>query len=701
MDPEVVTDAPSECPVCGMALEPMVPTAHSEPNPELLDFRRRLLIGAPLALVVLVPEMASHLGVPIGKWVGGVRTFYVAQLLLASPVVLWIGLPFFRRGIASIINRSPNMWTLIAIGTGAAYLFSAVAVIAPGLFPAALRTAHGMPPVYFESAAVIIVLVLVGQVMELVSRERTGDAIRALLELAPQTARRVDADGAERDIALAEVQIGDHLRVVPGASIPVDGVVTEGRSAVDESMLTGEAVPVEKDPGAQVTGGTANRTGSFVMRAEKIGSDTMLARIVAQVAKAQRSRAPIQAYADKVASWFVPAVVVSAGVAFAAWLAWGPVPAIAFAITAAVSVLIIACPCALGLATPMSVTVAVGRGAQAGVLIRDADALERFAQVDVLVVDKTGTLTAGSPAVTDIVAAEGRRENEVLEVAGALERGSEHPLADAIVAAANERKLSLSAVDDFEALTGKGVRGRIDGRAVALGNAALLAQLNVAPGALAGAAKRLQEHGKTTVFVVDDASCVGLLAAQDQVKPAAGAALRSLRAAGMKVVMATGDSSRTAAAVARELGIDDVRAEVSPEQKGQVIAALRAEGKKVAMVGDGVNDAPALALADVGIAMGTGSDVALESAGITLVGGDISGVVRARRLAQATMRNIRQNLFFAFAYNAAGVPLAAGVLYPLAGVLLSPMVAAVAMSLSSVSVISNALRLRKFDPQND
>ncbi len=696
MDPQVLTDRPGDCPVCGMALEPMVPTAQSAANPELLDFLRRLKIVAPLALALLVPEMARHLGVPIDKWIG-VRAFFLLQLVLATPVVVWIGRPFFRRGLASIINRSPNMWTLISVGTGAAYAFSVVAVIAPNLFPAGLRVAHGLPPVYFESAAVIIVLVLVGQVLELSARERTGDAIRSLLNLAPKTARLVDAAG-DQDVPLEKVRVNDNLRVLPGSSVPVDGEVVSGKSVVDESMLTGEPLPVEKTVGAQVTGGTINQSGSFVMRARKIGADTTLAQIVAMVAKAQRSRAPIQGLADRVASWFVPAVVAVAVITFMVWLIWGPAPTIAYALTAAVSVLIIACPCALGLATPMSITVALGRGASCGVLIRDADALERLARVDTLVVDKTGTLTEGRPAVTDILAVSASDESEVLTVAGSLERSSEHPLAAAITAAALERKLDIATVNDFEALTGKGVCGRIGANAIALGNLELMNQLNIDLGDVPSAAQRLQKQGKTAMFVAKDHECIGLIATQDQIRSTAANALASLRAARIRIIMASGDSENTVNAVARELKIEEAHAQQSPSDKAQLIAALCAQGQKVAMVGDGINDAPALAQADVGIALGTGADVAVESAGVTLLKPDIGGVVRARRLAQATMRNIRQNLWFAFAYNTAGIPLAAGILFPLGGILLSPMVAALAMSLSSVSVIGNALRLRKFDP---
>jgi Cu+-exporting ATPase len=693
MHPQVVRDGPGDCPICGMALEPMLPTADVGPNPELVDFTRRLWVGAPLALAVLVLEMGSHLGVPFVHWMGA-WPFALAQLVLATPVVLWVGAPFFRRGWASIVNRSPNMWTLIALGTGAAWAYSMVATLAPGLFPAGLRDMHGLVPVYFEAAAVIVVLVLVGQIMELRARARTGGAIRALLDLAPRTARRVRPDGHEEDVPLDAVVAGDLLRVRPGESVPVDGTVTEGRSAVDESMLTGEALAVEKAAGDGVTGGTLNRSGSFVMRAERVGADTMLARIVGLVAEAQRSRAPIQALADRVAAWFVPAVVAVAVAAFVVWLFVGPEPALSYALVAAVSVLIIACPCALGLATPMSIMVATGRGALEGLLIRDAEALERLAQVDTLVVDKTGTLTEGHPALTHVVAVDGDSDR-LLRLAASLERGSEHPLAEAIVAGAAHRGIDLSAAEDFEAVTGQGVRGRVEGHAVALGNAALMRSLGAGTAAMADEADRLRGEGRTVMLVAIDGTFGGLIAVADPVKESAPAAIRALRAEGLRIVMATGDNARTAATVAGRLGIDDVRAEVKPEDKAALVAELRAAGARVAMAGDGINDAPALAAADVGIAMGAGADVALESAGVTLVRGDLDGILRAHRLARATMRNIRQNLFLAFVYNTAGVPVAAGVLYPLFGSLLSPMIAAAAMSLSSVSVIANALRLRR------
>ena len=691
MHPEIIRDAPGDCPKCGMALEPMTPSADSAPNPEYVDFKRRLWITAPLSLAVFVLEMGSHIGLPFAHWIGHTAFGWV-QFALATPVVL-ICYPFFKRGSASIVNRSPNMWTLIALGTGAAYVFSVFSLIAPGLFPQAMRDDMGMTPVYFEAAAVILVLVLIGQVMELAARERTGDAIRALLDLAPKTARRV-RDGAEEDVPLDEVQNGDILRVRPGESVPVDGEVTEGHSSIDESMITGEPVPAEKTSGDPVTGGTLNRTGSFLMRADAVGSETTLSRIVDMVSRAQRSRAPIQAMADRVAAYFVPAVVGVAALAFVIWAIFGPTPALSYAFVAAVSVLIIACPCALGLATPMSIMVATGRGAGAGVLIRDAEALERFSKVEVLIVDKTGTLTEGRPSLSDALLAEGVSEEDLLSFAAALERGSEHPLAEAIVAGAKERGAEEQESTDFEAVTGKGVRGSVGGRDAALGNAALMADLGVDTGSFADRAKALQEEGKTAMFLSLDGQIAGIVAVADRIKDSTPEAIRALHEAGLRIVMATGDVEGTARAVARDLNIDEVHVGVSPEDKHALVEKLRGEGHSVAMAGDGVNDAPALAAADVGIAMGTGADVAMESAGITLVKGDLGGIVRARHLARATMRNIRQNLFFAFVYNSAGVPLAAGILYPFFGVLLSPIVAAAAMSLSSVSVISNALRLR-------
>ncbi|MRG74131.1 heavy metal translocating P-type ATPase [Alphaproteobacteria bacterium HT1-32] len=692
MDPEIIRDEPGDCPVCGMALEPMTPSADAGPNPELVDFRRRLWIGAPMALAVFLLEMGQHVGLPVVDLFGPALHLWL-QMLLGTPVVLWVGWPFLKRGWSSVINRSPNMWTLIAIGVGSAWLFSMVAALVPGIFPASLLGAHGTPPVYFEAAAVIIILVLIGQVLELTARDRTGDAIRALLNLAPKTARKVTDDG-EQDVPLDEVKAGDHLRVRPGEGVPVDGHLAEGSSSVDESMITGEPIPVEKRKGDAVIGGTLNRTGSFVMAAARVGSETTLSRIVDLVAKAQRSRAPIQSMVDKVAAWFVPTVVGVAVIAFAAWMVIGPEPALSYAIVAAVSVLIIACPCALGLATPMSIMVATGRGAQSGVLIRDAEALERFAGVDVLVVDKTGTLTEGKPALTDVITTGDVADADLLGVAAALEKGSEHPLAEAILEGAKSRDVVAESIEDFDAVTGKGVRGRLGDVEVALGNAALMRDISVDISAVTKTAEDLQSDGKTAMFVARDGQILGVIAVADRIKETTPDAIMALKELGLRIVMATGDSQRTAKAVAKTLDIDEVHADVSPEDKHDLITRLKNEGHSVAMAGDGVNDAPALAAADVGIAMGTGADVAMESAGITLVKGDLDGIVRARALSQAAMRNIRQNLFFAFAYNAAGVPVAAGILYPVFGLLLSPMIAAAAMSLSSVSVIGNALRLR-------
>jgi Cu+-exporting ATPase len=609
-------------------------------------------------------------------------------------VVLWAAIPFFHRGWESVVNRSPNMWTLISIGVGVAYLYSVVATLFPDLFPHQFRGHGGSVPVYFEAAAVIVALVFLGQVLELRARERTGSAIRALLDLAPKTARRIGADGSETDVPLDEVKSGDSLRVRPGDSVPVDGIVLEGRTSIDESMITGEPLPVEKTEGDSVTGGTLNRNGTLVIRAEKVGAETMLSRIVEMVAKAQRSRAPIQGLADRVSFYFVPTVVLVAILAFVVWAVFGPEPSMIFAIVSAVSVLIIACPCALGLATPMSIMTATGRGAQAGVLIKDAEALELFAKVDTLIVDKTGTLTEGRPKLTDVVAAEGFDETELLSLAASLERGSEHPLAEAIVEGAEARGATISAASDFEAVTGKGVSGSVNGRKIALGNAAMMTDLKADAANLKDRADALRSDGKTAMFVAVDGRLAGIVAVADPVKATTAEAIRALHQTGLRIIMATGDNERTARAVAAKLGIDEVRADMLPESKQKLIEELRANGAKVAMAGDGVNDAPALAAADVGIAMGTGADVAVESAGITLVKGDLNGIVRARRLSQATIRNIKQNLFFAFVYNGLGVPVAAGVLYPVFGTLLSPMIAAAAMSLSSVSVIANALRLR-------
>ena len=693
MHPEIVRDKPGSCPICGMALEPMgVPTGEEGPNPELVDFTRRLWVSALLSAPLVVVAMGPMLGLPLGRWIGGGALPWI-ELALATPVVLWAAIPFFERGWHSILNRSPNMWTLIAIGVGTAYVYSVVATIFPDLFPHSFREHGGRVPVYFEAAAVIVTLVFVGQVLELKARERTGSAIRALLDLAPKTARRIGPDGSEADVPLDEVKAGDRLRIRPGDSVPVDGIVLEGRSSVDESMITGEPVPVEKTTDDALTGGTLNRNGTLVMRADKVGADTMLSRIVEMVAKAQRSRAPIQGLADRVSAWFVPAVVLVAIAAFVVWSIFGPDPRMIFALVSAVSVLIIACPCALGLATPMSIMTATGRGAQAGVLIKDAEALERFAGVDTLIVDKTGTLTVGKPRLTDVVA-DGMDEQELLGLAASLERGSEHPLAEAIVEGAEERGAAIVTAGEFDAVTGKGVTGTVSGRKIALGNAAMMQDLGADAGALSTRADSLRGEGKTAMFVAVDGKVAGIVAVADPIKETTAEAIRALHESGLRIIMATGDNERTARAVAGSLGIDEVRADILPEGKQQLIEELQAGGAKVAMAGDGVNDAPALAAADVGIAMGTGADVAVESAGITLVKGDLNGIVRARLLARGTIRNIKQNLFFAFVYNAAGVPIAAGVLYPVFGTLLSPILAAAAMSLSSVSVIGNALRLR-------
>jgi P-type Cu+ transporter len=692
MHPQIRQVGPGSCPICGMALELEVATATSGASPELVDMSRRFWIGLVLALPVFVLEMGGHIAslhMVLGqKWSSWL------QFALASPVVLWAGWPFFVRAWQSVRTRNLNMFTLIAMGTGVAWLYSVVALLLPGLFPPGFRGADGAVAVYFEAAAVITVLVLLGQVLELRAREQTSGAIRALLDLAPRTARRRRADGGEEEVALDVIAVGDRLRVRPGEKVPVDGEVIEGRSSLDESMLTGESMPVSKEPGAKVIGGTLNSTGSFVMRAEKVGRDTVLARIVLMVAAAQRSRAPIQRLADQVSGWFVPAVLVVAIVAFGAWAMFGPEPRYAYALVAAVSVLIIACPCALGLATPMAIMVGVGRGAQAGVLIKNAQALERMERIDTLVIDKTGTLTQGKPKVVAIVAAAGFEENEALRLAASVEQASEHPLAAAIVAAAAERNLALSDVIDFDSPIGRGVVGIVKGQRVSLGNANFLKELGIDPTALASEADRLRHDGATAIFLAVGGKVGGVIAIADPIKSTTAEALKSLSREGVRVVMLTGDNRTTAQAVARRLGIADVEAEVLPDQKGAIVEKFRKQGRVVAMAGDGVNDAPALAAADVGIAMGTGTDVAIESAGITLLKGDLTGIVRARRLSQATMRNIRQNLFFAFLYNAAGVPIAAGALYPLFGILLSPVIAAAAMALSSVSVIGNALRLR-------
>ena len=693
MHPQIRQPGPGACPICGMALEPEMPTADSGPNAELVDMTRRFWIGLVLTLPVLSLEMGGHLtdlhmllGKTLSNWI---------QFALATPVVLWAGWPFFVRGYQSLLTRNLNMFTLIAMGTGVAWLYSVVAVLIPDLFPPTFRDAEGAVAVYFEAAAVITVLVLLGQMLELRARAATSGAIRALLDLAPKTAHRVKDDGSDEEVSLDAIQVGDRLRVRPGDKVPVDGVVLEGRSSLDESMVTGESMPVTKDKDARVIGATINMSGSFVMRADKVGRDTLLSQIVQMVASAQRSRAPIQRLADRVAGWFVPAVIAVALIAFAAWATFGPEPRFAFGLVAAVSVLIIACPCALGLATPMSIMVGVGRGAQLGVLIKNAEALERMEKVDTLVVDKTGTLTEGKPKVVAVVALPGFDEAQVLRFAASVERGSEHPLAAAIVAAAAERKIELAPVRGFDARAGKGVIGIVEGKRLALGNAKFLAELNIDTAALAAESERLRGDGATAIFLGVNGKLAGVIAIADPVKPTTPTALAALSADGVRVVMLTGDNRTTALAVAKRLGISEVEAEVLPDQKSAVIEKLRAEGRVVAMAGDGVNDAPALAAADVGIAMGTGTDVAIESAGVTLLKGDLTGIVKARALSKAVMHNIRQNLFFAFIYNSAGVPIAAGVLYPTFGLLLSPIIAAAAMALSSVSVVGNALRLRR------
>ena len=693
MHPEIVSDAPGACPLCGMALEPMLPS--DEPSEELSDFTRRMWISAAAAVPLIILTMGELVALPVRDWVGHQTASYL-EFVVATPIVLWAALPFFKRGWDSLVNRSPNMWTLISLGVAAAYLYSIVATFLPGIFPEQYRLGQGVGT-YFEAAVVIVALIFVGQVLELRARERTGDAIRALLDLAPKTARRILPDGTEYDAPLENIMEGDRLRVRPGDAVPVDGVVIDGRSSLDESMLTGESMPVEKGPGDAVTGATINKNGSLVIEAGKVGADTVLAQIVAMVSNARRSRAPIQGLADRVSAVFVPTVVGVAIFAFIMWMIFGPEPALVFAIASAVSVLIIACPCALGLATPISITTAAGRGAQAGVLIKDAEALERMAGVDTLIVDKTGTLTMGKPKLTDTVALGGVTEADILSLAAALERGSEHPLAEAIVEAADAQGAARQEVAEFEAVTGKGVRGKVGGRSVALGNTAMMQEMGLDTAQAEAKADTLRAMGKTAMFVAVDGSLAGIVAVADPIKDSTAQAIRELHSQGLRVIMATGDNERTAQAVAGKLGIDEVRAGVLPEDKKRLIDQLRRDGHKIAMAGDGVNDAPALAAADVGIAMGTGADVAMESAGITLLGGDLMGIVRARKLARATLRNIKQNLFFAFAYNSLGVPIAAGLLYPVTGLLLSPMIAAAAMSLSSVSVISNALRLRRVD----
>jgi Cu+-exporting ATPase len=692
MHPEIRQTGPGHCPICGMALEPVLATGDEGSSPELQDMTRRLWIGLALTAPVFLLEMGGHV-VDIGHLIGAQASNWV-QLLFATPVVLWAGWPFFARAWASLQNRSLNMFTLIALGTGAAWLYSMVGTLAPGVFPPELRIHGGAVAIYFEAAAVITVLVLLGQVLELRAREKTSGAIKALLDLAPKTAIRIGPDGVDETVQIEAIQPGARLRVRPGEKVPVDGELLEGKGTVDESMVTGEPMPVAKAPGARLTAGTINQTGGFVMRAEKVGADTLLAQIVHMVASAQRSRAPIQRMADQVAAWFVPLVLLVAALTFAAWLTWGPSPAFAYALVTAVAVLIIACPCALGLATPMSIMVGVGRGAQQGVLIRDAEALERMEKVDTVVLDKTGTLTQGRPSVVHVEAAAGHEAVDVLRKLASVERASEHPLAIAVVAAAQERRLQLADVADFDSPVGRGVVGQVEGVALVSGAAGFLAEHGIDVSPLHAAAEQQRAQSATVIFVGWGGQLAGFVAIADPIKPTTPQALEALRAAGLRIVMLTGDSRTTAQAVGSALGIDEVVAEVLPQDKAAIVQRLRSEGRIVAMAGDGVNDAPALAAADVGIAMGTGTDVAMESAGVTLLQGDLMGIVRARRLSHATMRNIRQNLFLSFAYNVAGIPLAAGVLYPVFGVLLSPVVAAAAMALSSVSVIANALRLR-------
>jgi Cu+-exporting ATPase len=692
MHPQIVRDAPGSCPICGMALEPRTVSADEE-NPELISMTRRFWVGAALTLPLLAVMVSDVLpGHPIQHLLSGAVLGWI-EFVLATPVVLWAGWPFFERGWQSVVHRSPNMFTLIAIGSGSAYLYSVAAVVAPGIFPAAFRDMSGNLGLYFEAAAVITVLVLLGQVLELKARSQTSGAIKALLGLAPKTARRIAADGTESDVDLGAIQVGDRLRVRPGEKIPTDGVVIEGRSSVDESMVSGEPIPVEKAVDAKVVGGTINGTGSFVMKAERVGADTLLAQIVKMVSEAQRSRAPIQRLADKVASYFVPAVLASSVITFVVWTFFGPPPAYAHALINAVAVLIIACPCALGLATPMAIMVGTGRGAEEGILIRNAEALETFEKVNTLVVDKTGTITEGKPRLTSVIPADGFNETQLLQMVASLEKASEHPLAAAILAAAKEKKIELLAVTDFQSITGKGVSGQLQSKRIGIGNAALMADLGASSDVRNDKAGALQNEGQTVMFVASDGKFAGLIAVADPIKETTLDAIHQLKSEGIRVLMVTGDNHTTAAAVAARLGID-FEADVLPEKKAEVVKKLQAEGAIVAMAGDGVNDAPALAQADVGIAMGTGTDVAMKTGGITLVKGDLRGIVRARRLSQRTMSNIRENLFFSFFYNALGVPLAAGVLYPFFGLLLNPMIAAAAMSFSSVSVIANALRLR-------
>ncbi len=693
MHPEIRQVGPGFCPICGMALEPEVASAGHEHNPELDDMTRRFWIGLALALPVFMLEMGGHL-TNVHHWLGQQTSNWV-QFVLATPVVLWAGWPFFERAWASLKSMNLNMFTLIAMGTGVAWAYSVAGTFWPNIFPATMRTADGAVPVYFEAAAVITVLVLLGQVLELRAREQTSGAIKALLDLSPKTARRVRADGTDEDVGLDQVVAGDTLRVRPGERVPVDGQILDGRGTIDESMVTGESMPTTRTQGEKVIGGTMLQSGSMVIRADRVGRDTMLAQIVQMVAQAQRSRAPIQRLADRVSAWFVPAVIAVALLAFAAWSIWGPEPRLTYGLIAAVSVLIIACPCALGLATPMSIMVGVGRGAESGVLIKNAEALERMEKVDTLVVDKTGTLTQGKPSVVAIKAADGFDETDVLRLAASLERLSEHPLAAAIVRAAQDKQLQLSQPETFDSPAGKGVLGKVDGRTLVIGNQIIMSEAGVDTSALSKTADDMRKKGATAIFIAIDGKAGGMFAIADPIKATTKSAIAALRDDGIRVVMLTGDNLTTAKAVAEQLGIAEIEAEVLPEDKSRIVEKLRAEGRVVAMAGDGVNDAPALAAADVGIAMGTGTDVAMESAGVTLLKGDLTGIVKARQLSAATMANIRQNLFFAFVYNAAGVPVAAGVLYPLFGILLSPIIAAGAMALSSVSVIANALRLKR------
>jgi P-type Cu+ transporter len=698
MHPEIVQDTPGTCPICGMALEPRTITLEEEDNPELIDMRRRFIVSALLTAPLLVLVMGRHIpgADPVARLMATGWGPWI-ELLLATPVVLWGGWPFFQRAWWSVARRSLNMFTLIGIGVGMAWLYSVVATLFPFLFPDAFREEGGNVGLYYEAAAVIVTLVLLGQVLELRARSRTGAAIRALLGLTPDTARRIDPDGSERDVPLEEIVRDDRLRIRPGEKVPVDGIVEEGSSNLDESMVTGEPLPVEKKKGSQVVAGTVNGTGSLIIRAEKVGSETLLARIVQMVAEAQRSRAPIQRLVDIVSGWFVPAVVVIAVIAFIVWIMVGPAPSFVFALIAAVSVLIIACPCALGLATPISIMVASGKGATSGVLFRNAEAIEKFREIDTLIIDKTGTLTLGKPRLSSVLVLDGTEQGEMLQLAASLERASEHPLAEAIVEGARERGVELVAVEDFNSVTGMGVTGHVEERRVVIGNARLLERESIDATALLGKAESLRGDGQTVMLVAIDGRAVGILSVKDPIKETTPEAIRQLRKDGLEIVMLTGDNRTTAEAVARKLGIERFEAEVMPDRKKDVVERYQKDGRKVAMAGDGINDAPALAQADVGIAMGTGTDVAMESAGVTLVRGDLTGIVQARKLSRATMKNIRQNLFFAFIYNTLGVPIAAGVLYPVFGILLSPMIAAAAMSFSSVSVIANALRLRKLD----